>query len=382
MKRITLFIALVLSSVLTYAQNANVRKAESALETGALQEAMKLIDEASKHEKTFDDGKTWYVRGTVYQAATKENYQDNFLKEAVASFKKVQELEKEGSNYHTLSDLKIQEIWGGYINKGSEAYGASSYEEAVSAFRKALLVLPDDTTATLYAGISSQQAKDNGTALKYYYRLIDLDYQSEDIYGSIISIERYENQDLEKALEMVAMAKEMFPDVDAFEKQEINLLIAAERVDEAKDRINDAIAKEPNNANLYFNLGYMFEELEQPEEAEKAYLKAIELDPEYLDANFNYAVFNYNIAADMYSKTKDMDLKTYQKEGKKIEKEARIYLNKSLPYFEKAMEMAPGELAILETLQIVYSQLGMDDKAIETLDKIDALKVKSEKSDN
>lgn len=376
MRKVTLFIALILSSVLAYAQNSNIRKAESALENGELQEAMKLIDEASKHEKTFDDGKTWYVRGTIYQAAVNENFQEDLLKKAVNSFEKVKELDKEGSNYYTLADLKIQELWGGYINKGSEAYGASEYEKAVAAFEKALMVLPEDTTATLYAGIASQQSKDNKTALKYYYRLLDLDFNSEDIYGSIISIERYENKNFDKALEVVAMAKKAFPENDAFEKQEINLLIAAERVDEAKDRINEAIEKEPNNANLYFNLGYLYEELDQPEEAEKAYLKAIEIDPDYLDANYNYAVFNYNIAADLYDKSRNMDLKTYQKEGKKIEKEAAVYLKKALPYFEKALEKAPEELAILETLQVVYSQLKMNDKAMETMDKVDEIKAK------
>ncbi len=51
MKRLTLFFALMLSISLTFAQNSNVRKAESALENGDLQEAKQLIDEAAKHEK-------------------------------------------------------------------------------------------------------------------------------------------------------------------------------------------------------------------------------------------------------------------------------------------------------------------------------------------
>jgi tetratricopeptide (TPR) repeat protein len=378
MRKLTLFFALLLTAGFLYAQNSNVRKAENALEDGDLQEAKELIDAAAKHEKTFDDGKTWYVRGTVYQAIVNENYSKEALQEAVKSFEKVMELEKEGSNYYTLTDLKIQEIWGNYINKGSEAYGAANYEEAVDAFAKALMVLPEDTTATLYAGIASQQAQDNESALKYYYRLIDLDYQAEDIYGSIISIERYQNEDLDKAIEVTRMAKEQFPESDAFAKQEINLLIAAERTDEAKDKLNEAIEKEPDNANLYFNLGYLYEELEQPEKAEEAYTKAVEIDPDYLDANYNLAVFYYNIAADMFTKAANMDLKTYQKEGKKLEKEAEVYLKKALPYFEKARSIAPEELAILETLEVIYSRMKMNDKAMDVMDKIDEVKAKQE----
>ncbi|WP_188465532.1 tetratricopeptide repeat protein [Marivirga lumbricoides] len=377
MKRITLFFAMILFAGLAFAQNSNVRKAESALESGKLQEAKQLIDEAAKHEKTMDDGKTWYVRGTIYQALVNKEYSDENLKEAVKSYDKVQEMEKEGSNYYTLTDLKIQELWGNFINKGSEAYSAADYSAANKAFEKALLVLPEDTTATLYAGISAQQAKDNKTALKYYYRLIDLDYQSEDIYGSIISIERYENQDIDKALEAIKMAQKQFPENDAFEKQEINLLISAERTDEARAKISEAIEKDPTNANLYFNLGYLHEELKQPEKAEQAYKKAVELDPDYLDANYNLAVFYYNKAADLFGKARDMDLQTYQKQGKKIEAEAKEYLKKAKPYFEKAHEIAPEELAVIETLQTVYMQLGENDKAEKLMEKADAIKAKS-----
>lgn len=377
MKRITLFLACLLFTTVVLAQNKNVRKAESALESGELQEAKTLINEASKHEKTIDDGKTWFVRGQVYKALADANYSDELLKEAASSFNKVQELEKEGSNYYTLADLQIQEVWGKYINAGSDAYSNSNFEEAVEAFEKALIVLPEDTTATLYAGIASQQSGNNKEALKFYYRLIDLDYQSADIYGSIISIERYENKDIDKALEMNRKAMEQFPDNADFPKQEINMLIAAERTEEAKNKLMSAIEKEPDNANLYFNLGYLYEQLENAEKAEEAYKKAIEIDPDYLNANYNLAVYYYNEAVDLYGEAADMDLKTYQKEGKKLEKEAKVYLEKSLPYFEKALEISPEEVAVLETLQGVYARLKMMDKANEVMDKLDEVKAKN-----
>jgi tetratricopeptide (TPR) repeat protein len=366
MKKLALFFAFVLIAGLSFAQNSNVRKADRALENGDLQEAKELINQASEHEKTIEDPQTWYTRGTIYQAILNdEGYSEELVKEAAKSYDKVFTMTSEGDKYFTLSDLKVQELWGGFVNEGSEAYSAQNYEEAVTAFDRALLVIPDDTTATLYAGVASQQLKNNQEALKYYYRLLDLDYHSEDIYGSIISIERYGNEDVEKALEVTRMAKEKFPDNDTFEKQEINLLINSGQVDVAKDRINEAIEKDPENANLYFNLGYLYEQLEEPEKAEEAYLKAIEIDPDYLDANFNYAVYYYNKAADLLAKARDMDLQTYRKEGKAIEEEALGYLKKSKPYFEKSLAIAPEELAVIETLQTVYAQLGETEKSEE-----------------
>jgi tetratricopeptide (TPR) repeat protein len=396
MKRFALLIAFTFAFGQVFAQSSNVRKAERALENGEFQEAKDLINEATENEKTKDDPQTWYVRGTIYQGDLKSNgYNEELVKEAAKSYDKVFAMSKENDKYYTLTDLKVQELWGGFINEGSEAYSAEDYQGAVEAFDKALLVLPDDTTATLYAGVASQQMKENKQALKYYYRLLDLDYHSEDIYGSIISIERYTNEDLEKALEVTRMAIEKFPDTDTFQKQEINLLIDSGNIDKAKDRINDAIAREPGNADLYFNLGYLYQELAKnamdgeesdskengsPDNynklAEQAYLKAIEIDPDYLDANYNYAVYYYNKAADMLAKARDMDLQTYKKEGKKIEAEAKKLLEKSKPYFEKSLELAPEELAIIETLQTVYTQLGENDKAEEMMDKADAVKAK------
>ncbi|WNB16949.1 tetratricopeptide repeat protein [Marivirga arenosa] len=383
MKKLALFFAFFLVIGQAFAQNSNVRKAENALENGEFQEAIELINEASEHEKTMDDPKTWYVRGTIYQAKlNKEGYDENLVKEATKSYNKVFDMVSEGDKYFTLTDLKVQELWGGFINEGSNAYSAQNFEGAVDAFKRALLVLPEDTTATLYAGISAQQMKDNKTALKYYYRLLDLDYKSAEIYGSIISIERYANEDIEKALEVTRMAKEVFPENDQFQKQEINLLIESGQVDIAKDRINDAIEKEPNNANLYFNLGYLYEQLEQPEKAEAAYLKAIEINPDYLDANYNYAVYYYNKAADLLAEARDMDLQTYKKEGKKLENKAKEYLKKSKPYFEKALEISPKELAVIETLQTVYTQLGENAKAEEMMDKADAIKAENSEGQN
>jgi tetratricopeptide (TPR) repeat protein len=374
MKRIALVFAFFLAIGQLFAQNSNVRKADRALESGDLQEAKELINEAVEHEKTMNDPKTWYTRGTIYQAIlNNEGYSEELVKKASESYDKVFEMVGEGDKYFTLTDLKVQELWGGFINEGSTAYSDQNYEDAVIAFEKALLVLPNDTTANLYAGVASQQMQKNQDALKYYYRLLDLDYHSEDIYGSIISIERYANEDLEKALEITRMAKEKFPKNDTFQKSEINLLIETGQVDVAKDRINDAIENEPNNANLYFNLGYLYEQLEEPEKAEEAYLKAIEIDPDYLDANFNYAVYYYNKAADLLAKARDMDLQTYKKEGKKLEKEAIGYLEKSKPYFEKALEIAPEELAVIETLQTVYAQLGEKKKAEEMRKKAEGL---------
>jgi len=68
-----------------------------------------------------------------------------------------------------------------------------------------------------------------------------------------------------------------------------------------------------------------------------------------------------------------MDLRTYQKEGKAIEEKAKVEFASALPYLEKAHEIEPQDRVVLETLQTVYVQLKMNDKAEAVNTKIEAL---------
>ena len=203
--------------------------------------------------------------------------------------------------------------------------------------------------------------------------LIELDYHNEDIYSSVVYLERTHNEDNEKALEALEMAREHFPDNESLMKEEINLLIITEQTDEAKAKLTEAIAAEPDNANLYYNLAYITEQTEDDAAAVANYEKAIEADPEYFDATFNLAVNFYNKAAEILKKANDMDLRTYQKEGKQVEAEARVEFDKCLPYLEKAHELKPDDRTVLETLQTVYVQLKMNDKAEAVNAKIEAM---------
>jgi tetratricopeptide (TPR) repeat protein len=171
----------------------------------------------------------------------------------------------------------------------------------------------------------------------------------------------------------LAQAREHFPDNETLMKEEINLLIITERTDEAKSKLHAAIKAEPDNANLYYNLAYISEQTDDDVQAVENYKKAIEADPEYFDATFNLAVNYYNKAAEILKKANDMDLRTYQKEGKAIEEAAKIEFQGALPYLEKAHEIKPLDEVVLETLETVYVQLKMNDKAEAINAKIEAL---------
>ena len=379
MKKLALVVIFCLTVAGIYAQNSAVNKATQYLNKGELLQAKEQIDLAAAHEKTIGKAQTWFTRGQIYEKIafsedpSLKDMSDNAMDEALTAYNKATELDGSGGKFEGLSTIQIDNMWGQLINKGAEFYNQDDYPSALTYFEKSTNLKPEDTTGYYYAGIAAQQSENYESALKNYYKLLDLDYHNEDIYSSMVYLERAHNEDNDKALEVLTMAREHFPDNEALMKEEINLLIITEKTDQAKEKLQAAIEAEPTNANLYYNLAYISEQTGDNDEALTYYKKAIEVDPEYFDATFNVAVNYYNRAAEILKKANEMDLRTYQKEGKKIEEEARTEFAKALPYLEKAHEIKDEDKVVLETLQTVYVQLKMNDKAESVYKKMEAL---------
>lgn len=382
MRKVTLSLIFIFSAFFAFAQNVNVNRAIAFEQRGELDKAKEAIDNAANHDKTKDKGKTWFTKGTIYEAiSTSEDYNnldENALEEAVEAYRKTLELEKEGTNFHELAKVRLEALWGTYLNEGAEAYQEGDYSKALEGFTKASDIKPEDTTAYLYGGIAAQQNKEYDRALENFYKLTDLGYDEVDIYNTIVYLERTHNEDNDKALEVIREAREKHPDNKDLLKEEINILITTEKVDEAREKLEEAVKAEPDNPGLFYNLGYLHDAVGNKEEAIKSYENALEIDPNYFEANFNIAVNHYNTAADILKKANDMDLKTYQKEGKKVEEEAKKHFENALPYLEKSRELRPEDPTVLSTLQTVYVQLKMNEKAEEVAQQLE--KIEGEES--
>ncbi len=382
MKKVILLVAICFVAGAGYSQKKpKINNAEKARSEGNLAEAKEIVDAAIEHEKTKDDGKTWYYRGLVYasldttQNPDYQNLANNPLKIAMEAFAKADEIDPDGNKYYInnanglpiLKDQQINTLWGHYLNKGVEAYQNSNTDDAVKYFTKTQVLQPEDTTGYIYAGLAAQSGQDYATAAKNYYVLInDLDYHSKDIYNSLIYIEGTVNKDDDKALAMIRKAKNQFPDNLDFAKSEINALIRMEKIDEAQAGLEKAIENEPDNTDLYFTLGVMHEELENLDKAAEAYRKALEIDPSYYNAVFNLAVLNYNVAVELIKEKNNLGISSAeQKKAKEIQKKIDTKLKLAVPHWEKANELQPNDRTTLETLQYIYNQLKMNEKLVK-----------------
>lgn len=383
----------LLMSVASFAQKGSVTKADAYLTKNEYANAKAEIDVAITIEKNAVKGKTWFVRGKIYQAIATStdkavtSLDADALDKSIEAYNKVLEMEKATSPNHLISTTNLDAIWGNYINAGGTVYGEEKFDEALANFENALKVKPTDSVTLLYAGVAAQQSGNNDMTLKYYYQMMDADIANADVVSTLIYLERTHRKDNNKALELVRKAKELYPTETKFGQEEISLLLTMDKVDEARTKLEAAIEADPTNVNLHLNLGVLYDNLgsakleagekevarENYNKAKDAYLKAIEIDADSYIANFNTGVIYVNLAKEYYDEVRDMNLRDYDKYGPaKLEKADKI-LKEGLPYMEKATEIQPDDVSGLKALQQMYTQLKMMDKAEAILDKVDAL---------
>ena len=346
-----------------FAQSKNVNKANTAFTKKEYTEAIAFIEPALLDEKTKDKGRTWYIRGQIFgdiamsEEESVKSIDADALQKAVDSYNKVLELEKEGSNYHGLAQININQLFGSVMNKGVEAYQNDDFETAMVTFDQYSKIVPDDTTGFIYAALMAQQLERYEDVVKYYEGAFNLDYYPVTGLNTVIYYELNQLENPEKAMEFAKLAIEKHPEDNNFRKTAVDILIKMDKIDEAIDKLKVAIENEPENSMLYTNLGLLYDTQENYPAAVEQYQKALEINPNERFALINLAVF-YIGQGDKINKTAiAMDVSTYRKEGAKLEAEAKAEWDKALPYLLKVLEADDEDELALQNLHAVYFKL-------------------------
>ncbi|MEN8248670.1 MAG: tetratricopeptide repeat protein [Bacteroidota bacterium] len=362
MKRLMMLMLAVVIGASALAQNKNVNKANIAREKGELAEAIALIEPATTFEKTMNKGRTWYIRGQIYgDIATSEDETIRAIDpkasvKAAESYRKVLELEKEGSTYHGLSNINLTNLNGSIMNKGVDAFNSEDYETALAAFSEYSEVSPKDTTGYLYSALMAQQLERYDEVVKWYDKVFAIDYYPKSGFNSVIYYEMNKLDDYESALKHVKLAQEKFPEDNNFKKTEVDILIKMDKLDDAINELKAAIAAEPENAGLYTNLGLLYDSQEEYELAIEQYKKALAIDPNDRFSLINMAVYHIGRGDKVYKKALELDVRAV-KEFDKIEAEAKSEWSKSIPLLDKVLEADDTDELALQNLHAVYYKL-------------------------
>ena len=404
MKKTLIMAALGLISAGCFAQKANVKKAKNLAlqETPDFSGARAAINEALTNEETKDLADTWYTAGLIgYQELSKENEKtylgqardekrageavvesfDYWMKAADLAGQKV--LDKKGNEVladkktyallqkKVLEYYKNQELvkYGIYLNDQRDfatAYGVfqrhlSIPELSLMQNEKLQKEMPKDSIYDqykYYTAIFAIQAEMHPEAIAVLEEMKNGNYEAitvnQFLYQEYVNV-----QDTANYVRVLQDAVVRFPQEPWFLQNLINHYIFSGQEQEAINYLDQAIAREPNVAQYHLIKGNLNENQKNYEAALADFDRALAIDPTMADAEAGKGRVYYNQAVKM---NEDAALIADAKEYKKALEEMNAMFRQSMPFFEKAHELAPDNRDYMITLRGLYYRFDMTDK--------------------
>ena len=388
------------------------------LKYSELDKAKEQSDFCITCEKAKTDPHIWYYRGMIYQsihtskdfkkldanAADKafESYKSalllNFIDTALQHLNIINKPEDQMKLFTALNNQKTRYVDSEmlmdilqnqypalaniFVNKGVEEYQTNkNYEKAYMYFKNSLFVsgmsMTIDTPVIYYCAIAAQKAKKFDDAKELFDVLIKLSYGANDkekVRNYFFLADIYKSKgDTIKYIETLKKGIEKYPSESTpLVVELINYYLSANKSTEALNYLEIAIKNSPDNATYWFAQGSLYDANHKDTlKAIESYKKAIQLNPNYFEPNYNMGAMYFNDGAEMLNQANQInDDKKYREAKAKAE----VKLKESLPYLEKAHEIQPADLPTMESLKNIYYRLGMLDKMEEIKKQIEAVK--------
>lgn len=307
-----------------------------------------------------------------------------------------------------------------------DAYSAKNYSAAAPKFMEVYNLLKtngqEDKTYMYYSGLNYALSNNIDEAVKIYTELINSGYTGvqttytakEKKTGQVATFDKTMWDALKKSSDYTDFKTEQTPSVEQDLYETLStLLLNAKKNDEAiavidkglakfpnnaklKDyqgtayfqsgntdkfisNLKEQLAKNPNNAENWYNLGVM--QSKNPAtapESEASFKKALELKPDFANAYQNVV---YAVIADDEKAVADINAvrKTKPDEATKLIEARRDRFAKALPYAEKWHQALPNDIDAVTTLKEIYSITKNQEKVAEMKAKETELKAKQPK---
>ena len=137
------------------------------------------------------------------------------------------------------------------------------------------------------------------------------------------------------------------------------------------EKISKALESTPDNEMLHYVLGIAYRTKGDKDKAEMCYGKALELKPDYFDANYELGTLHFNKGVEWNEKANSLPANEMNK-AKDYDAKATEEFNKAIPYFEKARQLNDKDKSVLSALKKLYTRTGQTEKLQEINDKLKA----------
>ncbi len=399
-------------SATTFAQKGELKTAQTEYEKyeslrgtplakASLTTAKESIDKAAANEKTATLPQTYALKGAIYSTyANLDTVAATSLPlftTAEEALKKAKELDTKGENKQIIETANLN-LAQYQLTKGVAEYGSGKYDLAYKSFDYYRTILPEDTNAIYYTGLSAANSKNYPAAISNYNKLLTTKFSKvQTIYLDLSSVYLL-SADTANALKIVSDGVAKYPSNSELRKREIEISLQTGKEKEVLDKIQAALAADPKNKTLYYYAGLTYsqtaeaiikEQAKAKDAATKAklqatkvenygkaadmYKKALEIDPNYFEANLNLGYVIINPAIDEYNAANKLPANK-QKEYDAAIAKAKAQFELAKPYLQKAKDLNPKSIDALTNLRTYYLGVKDDANAAKLKAEIDAIK--------
>ncbi len=418
MKTRILITGLAFVSAISFGQKKEIKKAEKAIKSNSYNEALDYLSEAEPMLGSVDNSikaQFYAARGEALLGSAGSDFAK--LNGSASAFAEAISLDP---TIATQLTAQLQNLRAALINSAVMDQNAQRYDMATQKLY-ASYIAAKDPSDLYFAAANAVNGHDYDTALKYYQILLDSGYtgeteefvatsketgeeeafENENVRNlavksgqfikpekritesrkgeilrnmTLIYIERGDN---EKATALMKDARAEKPNDIYLMRADADMSYKMGDITRYNELMGQIVASDPENPEIYFNLGVGSAEIGSTEKAIEYYKKALELNPDYDAALINMAVLKLSGENKLVEEMNALgnsaaDNKKYDQ----LKEQRKNLYTETLPYLEKALKLKPNNMEVVRTLMNMYGQLGEDAKFKEMKAKLEAMEAK------
>lgn len=373
-KLVVLLVLNIFIAFNAYSQKTDLDKLLSYVKEVKLNDAKQIADKLEAKEDYKENPQFWLYRGllyhTIYETKTSELHKQfpNAIEISYISYKTALKLDTD-KTYNNQIFKALGYLTNQFMHYGLEQFNSGNYDKSLMAFESAIElnnmpeILFNDTIAYFNAALSAERLKEYDKAINYYKTLISFKYGGAKMYKDLSEIYKKAGND-ELYDKTLLEGIKFYPNDNTICIELINHYLQVSDLDNSFIYAKKSIEIDSTNAGMYFVLGSLYESKKDDVNAEKSYLKSLEIDPAYNDAAYNLGALYYNRANNIFSHAKTKDQKEKYEAG----------FEQSLKYFKIVEQNEPNDKNVLLSMRNIYRILGMEAEKAETDKKLEKLK--------
>jgi len=294
------FILVIIATFTFLPAEAQLRRAERALNNQEYEEALEYVEEVLADDA--EDARAYEVRGRIFQAMAVGKEKEEYLlllTQMKESFDAAVSLDpKRAGNINGMLAIAYVEEFRmaiDYFNRASQSDSSEHFLSSAQYFEGASIMGPDSSQAYFNWFLALLRADQELEAIRPLEMAVACCPPDSIVYD-YLSRMYISNDRTEEAVVLLEEAIEYFPDHQGLQATLLSAYAGIGDSDRALSAYAEKVESEPNNAVYRYNYGTFLLQAEQYEEAMMQFNSAIQLNPEYIDAYYNLGAAYINMA--------------------------------------------------------------------------------------